>query len=291
MKPLSEIEADDVEDLVKSPLMGDSVEKLIATRAFIRENPKLVNALIRHLYDKNGDLMEKMYYQLLKERLEYSNSPLLTPLNYNLMIHSAAPFKRHMLLDQLTFETTVLDVPVDNQTFIKTIMCLYYDLHRTQASKDHLSYLYTLYKNDVPDEDFSFGCELIYEYVNAAASANELYSEGTTGKKSEKKSRKKSRDRKGHEEKSGRRDSRHQVVDVEQTGDGDPWAAYREGQGDGAIPAESLHGDHASHGKYQEQAAWHMDGSEMAGEYEELTRREISKRRMDKSKSRLKKAG
>ena len=58
MKPLSEIEADDVEDLVKSPMMSDSVEKLIATRAFIRENPKLVNALIRHLYDKNGDLME-----------------------------------------------------------------------------------------------------------------------------------------------------------------------------------------------------------------------------------------
>ena len=81
------------------------------------------------------------------------------------------------------------------------------------------------------------------------------------------------------------------MVDVEQTGDGDPWAAYREGQGDGTIPAESLHDDHASHGKYQEQAAWHMDGSEMAGEYEELTRREISKRRIDKSKSRLKKAG
>ena len=259
----------------------------------MKENPKLVSALIRHLYDKNGDLMEKMYYQLLKERLIGSSfSPLMTPLNYNLMIHSAAQFKRHMLLDQLTFETTVLDVPVDNQTFIKTIMCLYYDLHRTQASKEHLSYLYTVYKNDVPDEDFSFGCELIYEYVNAAAAATQLYQEGTQGKKSDsaKKGRKKSRERKGHDEKSSHRHSRHHDVDVEHSGDGDPWAAYRQGRGDGGIPAESLHGDHSGHGKYQEQAAWHMDGSEMAGEYEELTRKETYKRRIDKSKSRLKKA-
>ena len=62
VKPLSEIEADDVEELVSSPVMGDTVEKLIATRAFVRENPKLVNALVRHLYDKNGNLIEKMYY-------------------------------------------------------------------------------------------------------------------------------------------------------------------------------------------------------------------------------------
>ena len=62
MKPVSEIEADDVEELVSNPVMGDAVEKLIAARAFVRENPKLVNALIRHLYDKNGDLIEKMYF-------------------------------------------------------------------------------------------------------------------------------------------------------------------------------------------------------------------------------------
>ena len=212
------------------------------------------------------------------------------------MIHSAAQFKRHMLLDQLTFETTVLDVPVDNQTFIKTIMCLYYDLHRTQASKDHLSYLYTLYKNDVPDEDFSFGCELIYEYVNAAAAATQLYEESTQGKKSEhgssKKNRKKYKEKKGNDEKSGRRHGRHQVVDVEQAGDGDPWIDYRQSRDDSGIaPSESLHGDHASHGKYHEHAAWQMDLSEIGGDYEELTRREISKRRIDKSKSRLKKAG
>ena len=54
-------------------------------------------------------------------------------------------------------------------------MCLYYDLHRTQQSKDYLSYLYMVYKNDVPVEDFNFGCELIFEYINAAAAASQLY--------------------------------------------------------------------------------------------------------------------
>ena len=132
IKPISEIEAPDVENLVNTPVMADSLEKLISTRAFARENPKLVNALIQNLYDKNGQLIEKMFYQLLNERLKYSNSPLMSSLNYNLMMQSAALFKRHMLLDQLTFESTIFDMPVDNQTFIKTIMCLYYDLHRTQ---------------------------------------------------------------------------------------------------------------------------------------------------------------
>ena len=50
-------------------------------------------------------------------------------------------------------------------------MCLYYDLNRTKQSKDHLQYMYTVYKNDVPAEDYAFGSELILEYVNAAAAA------------------------------------------------------------------------------------------------------------------------
>ena len=84
------MEAEDVEDLVNAPLMTDSLEKLVSTRAFARDNPKLVDSLVRHLYDKNGPLIEKMYYQLLNERLQYSNSNLMSSLNYNLMMHSAA---------------------------------------------------------------------------------------------------------------------------------------------------------------------------------------------------------
>ena len=90
MKPVDEMEADDVEELVNTPMMADSLEKLVSTRAFARENPKLVNALIRHLYDKNGLLIERMYYQLLNERLQCANSSLMSSLNYNLMMHSAA---------------------------------------------------------------------------------------------------------------------------------------------------------------------------------------------------------
>ena len=71
----------------------------------------------------------------------------------------------------------------------------------------------------MPDEDFSFGCELIYEYVNAAAAAAQLYQEGTQGKKADhgnaKKHRKKYKEKKGHDEKPSRRHSKHQVVDVE----------------------------------------------------------------------------
>ena len=80
------------------------------------------------------------------------------------------------------------------------------------------------------------------------------------------------------------------MVDVEQT-DGDPWVAYRESRDDSGIaPSESL-GEQSGHGKYSENPAWHMDIGEVGGEYEELTRKEIYKRRIDKSKSRLKQAG
>ena len=73
-----------------------------------------------------------MYTQLLRERLEHSGSPLMSSLTYNLMMQSAALFKRHRLLDQLTFESSIFDVPIDNQTYIETTMCLYYDLTRTK---------------------------------------------------------------------------------------------------------------------------------------------------------------
>ena len=55
-----------------------------------------------------------MYTQLLRERLRYAGSPLMSPLSYNLMMQSAALFKRHRLLDQLTFESSIFDVPIDN---------------------------------------------------------------------------------------------------------------------------------------------------------------------------------
>ena len=79
------------------------------------------------------------------------------------------------------------------------------------------------------------------------------------------------------------------MVDVEQN-DTDPWIAYRENHPDLAVQGESI-GDQSLHGKYQEQGVWQMDITDPDSEYEELTRKEIYKRRIDKSKSRLKKAG
>ena len=132
MKSIDEMQAEDVPDLVNAPQAEERIRELVTKRAFARDNPQLVNALISQLYDKNGKLIEQMYTQLLRERLEHSGSPLMSSLTYNLMMQSAALFKRHRLLDQLTFESSIFDVPIDNQTYIKTIMCLYYDLNRTK---------------------------------------------------------------------------------------------------------------------------------------------------------------
>ena len=114
MKAIDEIVASDVPDLVNMPQADKQVEELVSKRAYARDDPKLVNALIGHLYDKNGKLIEQMYTQLLRERLRHADSPLMTPLSYNLMMQSAALFKRHRLLDQLTFESSIFDVPIDN---------------------------------------------------------------------------------------------------------------------------------------------------------------------------------
>lgn len=202
MKSVHEMEAEDVPELASMPQPDKQLEELVAKRAYARDNPKLVNALIGHLYDKNGKLIEQMYAQLLKERLKHSGSPLMSSLSYNLMMQSAALFKRHRLLDQLTFESSIFDVPIDNQTYIKTIMCLYYDLNRTKQSKDHLQYMYAVYKNDVPTEDYQFGSELILEYVNAAAAAAKLHQHQPDGQDPKqhngKKNRRRSRDKKGH---------------------------------------------------------------------------------------------
>ena len=200
----------------------------------------------------------------------------MSSLNYNLMMLSAALFKRHILLDQLTFETTIFGIPVDNQTFIKTIMCLYYDLHRTQQSKDHLSYLYTIYKNDVPEEDYSFGSELILEYVNAATAAAQLYQsqvDAAQGKKTDsgngKKNRRKYKEKKSQpneqyqpSDKTSRKNTKYSGVDVVQP-TADPWSQTI-GHSDNQYSNQSIEsiGDHTTQGKYAEHPVWHLDFTE-----------------------------
>ena len=73
-------------------------------------------------------MIERIYERLLKERLvnddEVGN--YMSPLHYNMMVQSAAVYKRHRLLAQLVLETTVLDVKVDTQSYIKTIISTHY---------------------------------------------------------------------------------------------------------------------------------------------------------------------
>jgi len=103
--------ADDVEPLVKANL-SEVLVKLIDREVL---DPKLTHALISHLHDKDGRMIERIYERLLRERLtkEGCEANFMSPLHYNFMMQSAAVYKRHRLLAQLLLETTVLDVPVD----------------------------------------------------------------------------------------------------------------------------------------------------------------------------------
>ena len=74
-------------------------------------------------------MVERIYERLLKERLTMDSAVgnFITPLQYNMMIQSASIFKRHRLLSQLILETTVLGVPLDTQSYIKTIIATHHD--------------------------------------------------------------------------------------------------------------------------------------------------------------------
>ena len=60
-------------------------------------------------------MIERIYERLLKERLENDDAvgDYMSPLHYNMMVQSAAVYKRHRLLSQLVLESTVLGVTVD----------------------------------------------------------------------------------------------------------------------------------------------------------------------------------
>ena len=66
-------------------------------------------------------------------------------------------------------ESTVLGVPLDNQSYIKTIIATHYDRStRSTATgqarpwgKDNLAYLYSLFEIDVPREDYALANVLL----------------------------------------------------------------------------------------------------------------------------------
>lgn len=80
------------------------------------------------------------------------------------------------MLMQVLLETTVLGVDLDLQTYLKVLIALYNEspilskdsqiLTETEK-KQALILVYLLFKNDCGEADFNFGCDLLYEYVNA----------------------------------------------------------------------------------------------------------------------------
>lgn len=77
-------------------------------------------------------------------------------------MQSAAHFKHYGFLMQLLYEATITDVPLDMNTYIKTLSQVYFDHDLVHFDrKDFITYLYTVYSNDHFLEDFTFGCELL----------------------------------------------------------------------------------------------------------------------------------
>ena len=93
VKHHEEMEAEDVPNLIKANL-SDVIKQVIN-----RENelePSLSHALISHLHDKDGRLIESIYDRLLRDRLARDEKVgnYMRPLHYNMMIQSAAVYKR-----------------------------------------------------------------------------------------------------------------------------------------------------------------------------------------------------
>lgn len=148
IKAVEEVEADDVETLIKADLT-DILKQVIDRKSI---DAKLTHALISQLHDKDGRLIERIYDRLLKERLSQEDSvgKFMSPLHYNMMMQSAAVYRRHRLLSQLTLESTLLGVPVDTQSYIKTIIATHYGRGKNgqsangshPATKENLAYIY-----------------------------------------------------------------------------------------------------------------------------------------------------
>ena len=140
---LNAVCAEDIPELLKRKDMSEIMSNLIK-----REQKlciKLTTSLVSSLHERDGDLMEQLYIRLLSERTsnEEPKSANLSPsqpfsmagqptcantavsgLHYNMMVASAAKFNKKELLEQLLFETTVLGVPLDLNTYAKCLVSL-----------------------------------------------------------------------------------------------------------------------------------------------------------------------
>jgi hypothetical protein len=102
----------------------------------------IINSIISNCFDKSPEVIETLYHKLVAEKRRIDNeldaesfvaNPIST-LNYNFMIHSASQFKRKDFLMQLLFETTVTDIRVDLQSYIRAKQMVFH-LLPTQSEK------------------------------------------------------------------------------------------------------------------------------------------------------------
>jgi len=109
----------------------------------------------------------------------------------------------------------VLGVPIDTQSYIKSIISMHYD--RAQMSsgqapmrpwgKDNLAYLYALFENDVPREDYALAGVLLQEYVNTVTDEQFNGRNQRQSSKERRKSKRSSKEKSGRGSKSSRRSS------------------------------------------------------------------------------------
>lgn len=72
---------------------------------------------------------------------------------------------------QLLFETTVTDIKVDTQTYIRAMLMIYHAQSHKKPSREQAhersEYIQTIFANDSTKQDFQFGNELMFEYIKA----------------------------------------------------------------------------------------------------------------------------
>ena len=146
------------------------IKQLIDLRVHGQETP-ISSSLIQHLsgLEFKEDQIDLMHY--LYDRLNHAE---ISSLDHNFIAQYAC--KKQDLLMQVLFETTVLGVNLDLQTYLKVLIALYNEtpslskesqLLSEAEKKQALILVYLLFRNDCGEKDFNFGCELLYEYVNA----------------------------------------------------------------------------------------------------------------------------
>ena len=182
-------------------------------------------------------------------------------------------------------ESTVLGVPIDNQSYIKTIIATHYDRSRTNSNsgqvvgarpwgQDSLAYLYSLFENEVPRDDYALANVPLQEYVSAVtnehyegksgSSSKHASSSGSSSSKERRKSKRSSKDKSSRGKRSSSSASRNGEIDWKSI---DTWT-LTEGNiksatgaagtgkdrstngpdGDGMLPPIDLQ----SHGQYQQ---------------------------------------